>query len=243
MTTFVTRGACCPGGRADARDRPRLTQGGRLLGGEPEGCGMVNRPPVILAFLAFCQLISSSAWAQGHFLKDLQYFRPIVADVRTSQNHLRLYRAGEVPFSNSASQGDHWFVDASFGERFSLLGYSFPTSNQEPLRIPGVSFLVDGAFHLLIDLNTESRDVINVDYRVGLGMAMRALIARFLSFRYQFLHARTSVTSTPFLRLGSRIVAGTMRASRLTNSTRRLTMRRGSDRDYHNREFHICGPL
>ena len=149
---------------------------------------MVNRAPVILAFLAFGQLIPSSAWAQGYFLEDLQYFRPIVADVRTSQNHLRLYRAGGVPFSNSASQGDHTFVDASFGERFSLLGYSFPTSTREPLRIPGVSMFVDGASHLLIDLNTESRDVINADYRIGLGLAVRAPVARFLAFRYQFLH-------------------------------------------------------
>ena len=149
---------------------------------------MVNRAPVILAFLAFGQLIPSSAWAQGYFLEDLQYFRPIVADVRTSQNHLRLYRAGGVPFSNSASQGDHTFVDASFGERVSLLGYSFPTSTREPLRIPGVSMFVDGASHLLIDLNTESRDVINADYRIGLGLAVRAPVARFLAFRYQFLH-------------------------------------------------------
>ena len=74
---------------------------------------MVNRPPVILV-LAFSQLIPSPAWAQGYFMEDFQYFRPIVADVRTSQNHLRLYRAGEVPFSNSTSQGDHWFCRRQF---------------------------------------------------------------------------------------------------------------------------------
>ena len=115
---------------------------------------MVNRPPFILV-LAFSQLVPSSAWAQGHFMTDFQYFRPIVADVRTSQNHLRLYRAGEVPFSNSTSKGDHWFVDASFGERFSLLGYNFSAPNQEPFRIPGVSLFVERAAHLLIDLNTN----------------------------------------------------------------------------------------
>ena len=126
-------------------------------------------------------------------MEDFQYFRPIVADVRTSQNHLRLYRAGEVPFSNSTSQGDHWFVDGSFGERFSLLGYNFSTPNQEPLRIPGVSLFVDGASHLLIDLNTESRDVINADYRIGLGVAVRAPFARFLAFQYRFSHESSHI--------------------------------------------------
>ena len=136
---------------------------------------MVSRTPVILVF-AFSQLIPSSVWAQGYFMKDFQYFKPIVADIRASQNHLRLYRAGEVPFSNSTSQGDHWFVDASFGERFHLLGYSLSTTNQESFRNPGVSMFVDGASHLLIDLNTESRDVINADYRVGLGVAVEGAI-------------------------------------------------------------------
>ena len=153
---------------------------------------MVHRPPVILV-LAFSQLIPSSAWAQGYFMEDFQYFRPIVADVRTSQNHFRLYRAGEVPFSNSTSQGDHWFVDGSFGERFSLLGYNFSTANQEPLRIPGVSLFVDGASHLLIDLNTESRDVINADYRIGLGVAVRTPFARFLAFQYRFFHESSHI--------------------------------------------------
>ena len=148
---------------------------------------MVNRTPIILIF-AFSQLIPGSVWAQGYFLEDFQYFKPIVANVRTPQNHVRLYRAGEVPFSNSTSQGDHWFVDASFGERFSLLGYGFSTTNQEPFRSPGVSMFVDGASHLLIDLNTESRDVINADYQVGLGVAVRLPFARFLAFPYRFFH-------------------------------------------------------
>ena len=148
---------------------------------------MVSRTPVILVF-AFSQLIPSSVWAQGYFMKDFQYFKPIIADIRASQNHLRLYRAGEVPFSNSTSQGDHWFVDASFGERFHLLGFSLSTTNQESFRNPGVSMFVDGASHLLIDLNTESRDVINADYRVGLGVAVRVPFVRFLAFQYRFFH-------------------------------------------------------
>ena len=116
---------------------------------------MVNRTPVILVF-AFSQLIPGSAWARGYFMEDFQYFKPIIADVRASHNHLRLYRAGEVPFSNSTSEGDHWFVDASFGGRFHFLGYNLPTTNQEPFRTPGVSMFVEGASHLLLDLNTES---------------------------------------------------------------------------------------
>jgi len=153
---------------------------------------MAHRPSVIL-FLALFQLIPCSAWAQGYFMKDFQYFRPLIADVRISQNHLRLYRAPEVPFSNSTSEGNHWFVDAGFGERFSLLGYNFSTPNQEPLRIPGVSLFVDGASHLLIDLNTESRDVINADYRIGLGVATRLPFAPFLSFRYSFFHESSHI--------------------------------------------------
>jgi hypothetical protein len=43
---------------------------------------MVNRTPIILIF-AFSQLIPGSVWAQGYFLEDFQYFKPIVADVRT----------------------------------------------------------------------------------------------------------------------------------------------------------------
>lgn len=153
---------------------------------------MVNRPRVILVFVFF-QLIPSTVWAQAHFMEDFQYFKPIVADLRTSQNHLRLYRAGEVPFSNSTSQGDHWFVDASFGERFSLLGYNFSSPNQAPLRVPGVSLFVDGAAHLLIDLNTKSRDVINADYRIALGVALRTPFARFLAFQYRFLHESSHI--------------------------------------------------
>ncbi len=148
---------------------------------------MVNRTPVILVF-AFSQLIPGSVWAQGYFMEDFQYFKPIIADVRASHNHLRLYRAGEVPFSNSTSQGDHWFVDASFGERFHFLGYNLPTTNQEPFRTPGASIFVEGASHLLLDLNTESKDVINADYRIGLGAAARVPFARFLAFRYRFFH-------------------------------------------------------
>ena len=148
--------------------------------------------PVILV-LAFSQLIPSSVGAQGYFLKDFQYFRPIVADLRTSQNHVRIYRAGEVPFSNSTSQGDHWFVDGSFGERFSLLGYSFSTPDQEPFRNPGMSLFVDGAAHVLIDLNTESRDVINADYRIALGVALRVPFAPFLAFQYRFIHESSHI--------------------------------------------------
>jgi hypothetical protein len=41
---------------------------------------------------------------------------------------------------------------------------------------------------VLIDLNTKSRDVINADYRIALGVAARAPFARFLTFQYRFLH-------------------------------------------------------
>ena len=154
---------------------------------------MVERRPIIPVFLTLCTLLPGSARAQGHFMEDYQHFKPILADVRASHNHLRLYRAGGVPFSNSTSQGDHWFVDASFGERFSLVGYSFSTPNREPLRIPGVSMFVEGASHILVDLNTESRDVINADYRVGLGVAMRLPFAPFLAFQSRFFHESSHI--------------------------------------------------
>ena len=38
---------------------------------------MVSRTPVILVF-AVSQLIPSSVWAQGYFMKDFQYFKPII---------------------------------------------------------------------------------------------------------------------------------------------------------------------
>ena len=139
-------------------------------------------------FLALCTFLPGPARAQAYFLENFQYFRPIIADVRTSQNHLRLYKAPAVPFSNSTSEGNHWFIDSGFGERFSFLGYSFRPPNPEPLRNAGVSLFVDGASHLLIDLNTKSRDVINADYRIGMGLALRPPFWSFLALRGRFIH-------------------------------------------------------
>jgi len=111
-----------------------------------------------------------------YFLKDYQYFKPMIANLRTSQNHLRTYRAKAVGFSNSTSTGKHWFIDPAFGGYFPILGYNFAEIEDStiPMRLPGFAVFVDGSTHLLLDMNTQSSDVINTDYRIGFGFALRA---------------------------------------------------------------------
>jgi len=155
----------------------------------------------LLVALLSCHFFGSAIFAQevdstlSYFLKDFQFFKPMIANLRTPQNHARFYCADAVDFSNSTKTGKHLFFDPSFGGYFPFLGWKFADidSNSIPLRTPGVALFLDGAAHLLLDFNTASSDVINADYRIGGGIAGRFNWLTFLAFRYRFFHESTHI--------------------------------------------------
>ena len=149
----------------------------------------------ILPIAIICyQFIASSLLAQdaepnvSYFLKDYQYFKSMVANLRTSQNHVRVYWDDEVAFSNSTKDGTHRFFDTGFGGYFPFLGWKFHKidSTSIPMRNRGIVLFIDGATHLLLDWNTASRDVINTDYRIGIGIVSR--FQRHLAVRAMVFH-------------------------------------------------------
>jgi hypothetical protein len=156
---------------------------------------------IIPLVAVFCQLFASSLCAQKldsrqiYFLEDYQYFKPMIANLRTSQNHIRTYLADAVAFSNSTSDGIHWFFDPGFGGYFPFVGWTFASVDDEsvPLRNPGLALFLDGSAHLLLDVHTVSFDVMNTDYRIGGGLAMRVPRASFLSVRLRIFHESTHI--------------------------------------------------
>lgn len=135
------------------------------------------------------------ASTRAYFIKDYQYFKPMIANLRTSQNHLRTYWAKGVGFSNSTKEGKHWFLDPAFGGYFPFLGYNFAEIEDStiPMQLPGFAVFVDGSTHLLLDMHTKSSDVINTDYRLGIGIALRAPTVTFIALRYRYFHESTHI--------------------------------------------------
>ena len=151
----------------------------------------------ILIVLAGWLLVQPALAREGRFyvLTDEQYYKPMLANIRTPVNHLRLYRDEAVRFSNSTRPGDHTFWDVAYGGFFPLAGIRFDTSDPDnPMRRSGLALFVSGSAHVLLDFDTQSSDVINNDYRLGAGVALRFPGSLgFLSLRYRFFHESSHV--------------------------------------------------
>jgi hypothetical protein len=98
----------------------------------------------------------------------------MLANIRSPQFHTRVYRDRAVKFSNSTLSGKHTFWDVGFGGFFSMFGFSFDDKPVAHIMArTGVDFFLDASAHMLLDFNTLSSDVINTDFRIGGGAAMR----------------------------------------------------------------------
>ncbi len=123
---------------------------------------------------AFCQAMNGADGERSYFLKDNQYFKPMLANIRSPQFHMRVYRDQAVQFSNSTLSGKHTFWDVGFGGLFSMFGFSFEDKpGGHIMAKTGLDFFLDASAHMLLDFNTLSSDVINTDFRIGGGVAMR----------------------------------------------------------------------
>lgn len=158
------------------------------------GC-LIGGSPIIAGAGAGAGIEIELGSKKVYFLKDYQYFKPMIANVRTSQNHLRMYWGRQVGFTNSTKDGKHLFIDPSFGGSFPVFGFNKNEINKLtiPMRIPGIAVYVDGSAHLLLDMNTASRDVINTDYRFGFGLVGRAPKYTFISARGRLFHESTHI--------------------------------------------------
>jgi len=130
-----------------------------------------------------------------YVLKDYQYFKPLLADIRNPQFFMRVYRDQAVKFSNPATLGKHYFWDVGYGSFFPLVGVNFknaPSANQ--MEISGATVFVEASAHMLLDLSAPSADVINTDFRMGGGLAARLPAKwRDISVRYKFFHESTHI--------------------------------------------------
>ena len=132
-----------------------------------------------------------------YFFRDYQYYKPMVANIRTPSAHVRHYtNDAAVPFTNRAPDGvGHsvfGFFDFGYGASFPMIGWN--TGDQEPdncLEANGIALFLQGSAHSLIDMDTESHDLLNTDFRIGGGVAAR--FAKHLSARVQFLHESTHI--------------------------------------------------
>ncbi len=151
---------------------------------------------ILLGFSSvFSQAADSLSSKRSYFLKDYQYFKPMLANIRSPQFHTRMYRGRAVKFSNSTLSGEHTFWDVSFGGFFSLFGFNFkgkpPTNIMERT---GLDVFAEASAHTLLDFNTASSDVINTDFRLGTGITSR-LPGRFKHFSIlsKFFHESTHI--------------------------------------------------
>lgn len=143
-------------------------------------------------------LLSSSASEarKDYILQNFRYYKPMVADIRTSTNMMRLYRGDPVEFTvpRDAESENHLFWDVSFGGVIPLVGYNFeydPDSGlaPNPMEITGIMMFVDASAHMLLDFDAASAAIINTDYRLGLGLATRLPgRMRNIGLRYRFFH-------------------------------------------------------
>ena len=70
---------------------------------------------------------AAPARASGfYFLRDFQYFKPLLADIRRPQFYTRVYYNHPVKFSNlNKNSGRHFFWDVGYGGYFPMVGYNF----------------------------------------------------------------------------------------------------------------------
>lgn len=141
-------------------------------------------------------LFSTSEGRKDYILKDFRYYKPMVADIRTATNMMRLYRSDPVEFTigKDADIEKHLFWDVSFGGVIPLIGYNFTDdadsgAARNPMEVTGIMMFVDASAHMLLDFDAESAAIINTDYRLGGGFAMRLPgWMKHVGLRYRFFH-------------------------------------------------------
>lgn len=72
-------------------------------------------------FLLLSLLLGTATQSQAgaYFLRDYQYFRPLVADIRTTQNHMRFTWDEALPFTDEDDpDSSHLYWDVGFAEYF-----------------------------------------------------------------------------------------------------------------------------
>lgn len=131
-----------------------------------------------------------------HFLEDFQYFKPMIANIRNPQLHVRHYADDAVPFTergpDGSDQSRFGFFDVGYGETFPFLGWNFDRQAPENcLEANGIALFVQGSAHSLLDMDTESHSVLNTDFRIGGGLQAR--FARHLSLRIQYFHESSHI--------------------------------------------------
>ncbi|MBT4096211.1 MAG: DUF1207 domain-containing protein [Gemmatimonadetes bacterium] len=148
-------------------------------------CGLIA---VVLA------LAPGSAFGDWYFLTDYQYFRPMIADIRTTNNHTRYIYDEALPYTDDTDPDSrHLQWDVGFSEYFPMLGFEWgDNTDRGPLQRMGATLFVDGGAHMLLDFNAPSAAVINTDFRAGVGVAMRFPDpADWVSLRAHFFHEST----------------------------------------------------
>jgi len=138
---------------------------------------------------------------QGHggayFLKDFQYYKPMLADIREPSLYVRHYWNEEsVRFAKRTSAGSSAstfdFFDVGYGRYFPFLGWNADTDAPENcLEANGIAAFVQGSAHSLFDMDTRTHDLLNTDYRIGIGVAGR--FANHFSVRLQAFHESTHI--------------------------------------------------
>lgn len=145
--------------------------------------------------------VTGSDARKDYILKDFRYFKPMIADIRTSTQMMRLYRQEAIEFTipKDVEIEDHLFWDASYGGVLPLIGYNFAHDPEQrsplnPMEVTGLMTFVDASAHVLLDFDAESSSVINTDFRIGAGLATRLPGGlKNFSFRYRFFHESTHI--------------------------------------------------
>ncbi len=124
--------------------------------------------------LGFSNLFSQAAGgnkvAGFYVLQDYDYFKTMLADIRRPAFHMRFYCEEPVKFTHQAAPGKHAYWDVAYGGMFPLAGYNFGGAAQ---KTSGVAAFIEASAHMLLDFDTPSFDVINTDFRIGVGVASR----------------------------------------------------------------------
>ncbi len=140
----------------------------------------------------FSQPPDNDSTAGFYALQDYRYFKPMLADIRRPTFHTRVYCADAVKFSNRGAARKHRFWDVAYGGFFPMFGYNFENRPAGKMLVTrGAAFFIEASAHMLLDFDTPSADVINTDFRVGVGIAARPL--RNVSWRYKFFHESTHI--------------------------------------------------
>ena len=130
-----------------------------------------------------------------YHLQDNQYFKPLLADIRTPRFHMRGYRSRGLRFANSTTASEHTFWDVTFGTYFPFIGWNIPRqASDNPMEMTGLALFIQGSAHMLLDFDTKSSDVMNTDFRIGGGVVTRFPgIWKNFALRMQFFHESTHI--------------------------------------------------